>query len=170
MSIDFTTLLDQFEGVSMTAYLPVSATLAEAFPIQNGSRRVICTLNEGAMEFPCALVSKGDGDYFIFINKTIRNKLKLKLGQAVQVSLRSDESTYGLPMPEELGELLAQDDEGNALFHALTPGKQRSIIHLISVLKSTDKRLYKAIAILDYLKANDGKLDLIQLADALKKN
>lgn len=41
-------------------------------------------------------------------------------------------------MPEELEELLHQDEEGNRLFHALTPGKQRTLLYYIGAPKTAD--------------------------------
>ncbi len=112
---------------------------------------------------------KGDGGFFININKKIRDKLKLKVGMQVQASLRKDESKYGLPMPEELDELLKQDVEGDRLFHALTPGKQRNLLYIVGNAKKSDTRITRAIIVVEHLKANDGKIDFKMLNQALKE-
>ncbi len=121
-------------------------------------RRVICVLNE-RVEYQCAMLPRGDGTYLITVNKKIREQLKLKEGSRFNVSLRKDDSKYGLPMPEELAEVLAQDAEGNRLFHALTAGKMRTLLYIAGNVKSSDKRIERALAIVEHLKMNDGKID-----------
>jgi uncharacterized protein YdeI (YjbR/CyaY-like superfamily) len=110
----------------------------------------------------------GDGVFFININKKIRDQLKLKEGSSVIVVLKKDNSTYGLPFPEELKEVLNQDKEGNKLFHQLTPGKQRNIIYGVSQLKNTDGRIQRALIMIDHLKRNEGKIDFKKLFQELK--
>ena len=63
-------------------------------------------------------------------------------------------------MPEELEELLKQDLEADKYFHALTPGKQRSLLFLVGKPKSPAIRLNKALGVAEYLKSRQGKVDL----------
>jgi len=121
-------------------------------------RRVICVLNE-AIEYQCAMLPRGDGTYLITVNKKIRDQLKLKEGSRFNVSLSKDTSKYGLPMPEEFAEVLAQDVEGDNLFHALTAGKIRTLLYIAGNVKSSDKRIERALAIVEHLKINGGKID-----------
>jgi len=65
-------------------------------------------------------------------------------------------------------ELLLQDEDGNKVFHRLTPGKQRSLLHIIAKPKSENIRIKKAVAILEYLKSVNGKLDFKELNLAIK--
>lgn len=162
----FTTTLANFGTALWTFHILVPDEHAQPFLGEN-DRRVVCTLNN-SLEFQCALMPKGDGQYFININKKIREKLKLQLGSVVEVSLRKDESKYGLPMPAEFAELLAQDDEGNRLFQALTPGKQRSMLYIVGQPKTSDTRLKRAVVIVEHLKANSGKIDFKQLSLDMK--
>ncbi len=108
-------------------YLPVDAKYAEAFGFQGNSRRVVCTLNN-TETFPCTLMPMS-GSFFIVVNKKIRTRLGLEAGHKVTVDLVKDTSKYGLPMPEEFEEVLAQDDEGRKYFEALTDGK-KTLSHL----------------------------------------
>lgn len=125
---------------------------------EDDDRRVICVLNE-KVEYQCAMLPRGDGTYLITVNKKIRDQLKLTEGSRFSVSLRKDSSEYGLPMPEELAEVLAQDAEGNKLFHALTAGKIRTLLYIAGNVKSSDKRIDRALAIVEHLKVNGGKID-----------
>lgn len=133
------------------------------------NKRVVCTIN-GLPSFQCALTPDGSGEYFISVNKEIRKKLDTTPGHPLEVVLEKDKSTYGLPVPEEFEELLHQDPEGNQLFHALTPGKQRNLLYIIGKPKSSQKKLEKAIIVLDYLKSTGGLLDFKELNIAFKNS
>ena len=166
--MEFTTHLSKFSGDLWGFHIPVPEPVAQHF-LQEKNRRVVCTLNDQE-EFQCALMPKGDGTYFINVNKAIRKRLRLDLGSEVQVKLRKDESKYGLPMPEEFAELLAMDEEGDTYFHALTPGKQRTLLHIIGSPKTSDTRIRKAIVVVEFLKTNRGKLDFRALQQAFKES
>ena len=135
--------------------------IAQVF-LDEGSRRVVCTLN-GQITYQCALLSSGDGGFLITVNKKIQTQLGLRDQSRVQVSLEADRSAYGLPMPEEFAELLAQDAEGHRLFHALTSGKQRTLLYIIGQPKNSDARLSRALTIVEHLARNGGKIDYKQL-------
>lgn len=163
----FTATIDNFNTALWSFHLVVPAEYAQPF-LEGSGRRVICTLNS-QLEFQCALMPKGDGNFFININKQIRTKLKLQLGTTVEVALRKDESKYGLPMPEEFEELLQQDEAGNQLFHALTPGKQRNLLYIAGQPKTSEVRLKRAVVLVAHLKANQGKIDFKRLNLDLKE-
>lgn len=164
----FTSILEDFNTQLWSFHITVPEAVGKIF-VEGKDRRVVCTLN-GAESFQCALMPKGDGNFFININKKLRDKLKLKLGMQVEVSLKKDDSPYGLPMPEEFQELLQLDEEGDRLFHALTPGKQRNLLYIIGSAKSSEKRIARSLAIVDHLKAQGGKIDFKQLQQDLKAN
>ena len=134
--------------------------------IEGTDRRVSCRLND-TVEIHSALMASNEG-WFILMNDQLRKKLRLTLGSPISVSMEKDQSEYGMPMPEELDVLLQQDEEGNELFHALTPGKQRNLIYIVSKVKNTHSRLNKALAILEHLKERSGKLDFKLLNEKIK--
>lgn len=167
-NLHFTSTIEISTNKLWGAHFGVPALIARVFEPQDGSRRVVCVLNE-SVEYQCALLPKGDGSFLITVNKKIRDTLGLKAGSPVRVSLRKDESAYGLPMPEELAELLQQDEDGNRLFQALTPGKQRTLLYIIGSVKQSDKRLARSLAIVEHLKANGGKINYRLLNEDLRK-
>lgn len=121
-------------------------------------KRFTCTL-KGEHSFSCAFMPRGNGIYFILINAEVRKICHLQIGSKVHVNLEPDESKYGMPMPEEMEELLKIDDEANEYFHMLTKGKQRSLLYIIGKPKSSQIRINKAIVITEHLKRMNGKLD-----------
>ena len=166
--MEFTTHLESSnESALMWYYHIIVPTAIVNSLLENDNKRVICTLNESE-KIHAAIMPRGDGSYFIMINKALRKKLGLESGSELRVQLEVDNSKYGMPMPEELGALLEMDDEGSQYFHSLTAGKQRSLIYMVSKPKTSDTRLKKALVIVDYLKFTKGKLDYKELNQAFK--
>jgi hypothetical protein len=130
---------------------------------------VVCTLNH-TITFQAALMPLKGGDYFINVNKKTRDTLKLQEGSEVHVSLIKDESEYGLPVPEEFVELLKQDIEGSDRFHALTPGKQRTLLYIIAKPKASDLRIRNGMVILEHLKRTKGEIHYKELNLEMKQS
>ena len=91
-------------------------------------------------------------------------------GDEVTYNLEKDTSEFGLPVPEEFAELLKIDAEGNEIFMSLTPGKQRTLLYMVSTPKSIDLRIKRAICIIDHLKATNGKINYRQLNELIKNS
>jgi hypothetical protein len=132
-------------------------------------KRFICSLND-EVSFHCALLSMGNGLYFINVNKEIQKKLKVGFGAGVKVNLREDKSKYGIPLPEEMKELINQDDQVNQVFHSLSEGKQRSLLYVIGKPKTSKTRLKKAVLIARYLVSMNGNLDFRELNNYIKEH
>ena len=72
-------------------------------------------------------------------------------------------------MPEEFAELLRQDKPGSEFFHALTPGKQRTLLYIVGQKKDTHARIECGIIILEHLKATRGTIQYRKLNESMKK-
>lgn len=131
-------------------------------------KRVLCSI-DGNPHFHCALMPQGNGDFFINTNAQIRKKLKLELDDKIEVLLEKDTSKYGMPLPTELKTAWELDPEGHDVFHTLTIGKQRSLVYQIGKPKSSEIRIKKALAMLEYLKSVNGNLDYKELNEAYKQ-
>jgi hypothetical protein len=165
-TMEFTSVLQNFNTKLWSYHITVPAEFGAPF-IAGKDRRVLCTLNH-SISFQCALMPKGDGSFFININKKIRNELGLAEGQQVLVKLEKDESKYGLPMPEELKALLEVDETGNKYFHGLTPGKQRNLLYIVGTGKSEESRIQKAILVIEHINSQKGKIDFKLLYKELR--
>lgn len=159
------TIQKDSSSLNWNFFIPVTKEIAQHFIDKD--RRVICKVNDTA-PFHAALMPNGKGDFFINLNKERRKIIGTEIGEPIEVALEKDESKYGMPMPAEMEELLALDDEGSEYFHALTLGKQRSLLHLVGKPKNSDTRIKKAIVIVEYLKNSKGKLDFKELNQAFK--
>jgi uncharacterized protein YdeI (YjbR/CyaY-like superfamily) len=49
-------------------------------------------------------------------------------------------------------EVLASDPEADRVFHSLTEGNQRGLMYLVTQVKSSDKRIDRALKIADKIK------------------
>ncbi len=147
-------------------FLVISKAITAKFGFEGKFKRVVCTIN-GGESFQCALLPWGEM-FYIIVNKKKRDALGIVAGDTVDVLLEKDESKYGLPMPEELEEVLKQDTEGDRLFHELTQGKQRSLLYLLAQPKDIDVRIHQALLVVEHLKEN-GKIIDSKLNEELKR-
>jgi uncharacterized protein YdeI (YjbR/CyaY-like superfamily) len=70
----------------------------------------------------------------------------------VSVSLLPDDSEYGMEMAEEFEEVLNSDREAKERFQALKKGIQRYMLYYTLQVKASEKRLDRAIFLLNNLK------------------
>ncbi len=143
-------------------FLKIPALFARQLSAGGKKVRLVCTL-ASQVRFQCALMPYGDGDFYITLNKKNRTALGLKEGSRVETRLEPDQSRYGLDMPEELAEMLVQEPEGDRIFHQLTAGRQRSFIFWVSSARSPEKRLERALILVEKLQQYGVKLNGNQL-------
>lgn len=148
-------------------FLVIDPKIALQFPTDGKTRRVVCSIN-GGEPFQCAVMPWGE-IFYIIVNKGKRDALGIGVGDTVSVELVPDESKYGLPMPEDFREVLDQDPDGDRLFHALTPGKQRGILYYLGNIRDIDKRIHAGLIFIEHLKDNDGKIVNKLLLEELKR-
>lgn len=148
--VKYQTHISELEHFAGTHYLEVPQEIIQKL----GGKinlRVICTIND-SISFQTGLMALGLGSAYITVNNKRLKQLRVKLGDNVLVSLREDTSEYGMEMPEELNELLAQDSEGKDRFKKLPLSKQRYIINYVSQVKSSQLRIDRALLLIGNLK------------------
>ena len=149
-------------------HIKVPSKIANAL-LQERDRVVIrLTSIHSSETWQAGLLSMGNNQRYLLMSRERCKKLKLKLDDEVAIALSPDQSKYGIALPEEMEELLRQDEKGSTQFHSLTIGKQRSLLHIIGKPKNPSLRLQKAITVLEYLKKVGGKLDFKELNEALR--
>ena len=115
-------------------------------PKKKGTRLII-TIDD-SVSYSCGLNHLGDGNFFIIVAGKYVKKLHKNEGDPVSILLNEDPNQLGVPMPEVLEVLLAQDKELNMKFEKLTDGKKRSLIYYTTSVKDIDRQVQKAIAFL----------------------
>ncbi|MEL7160140.1 MAG: YdeI/OmpD-associated family protein [Bacteroidota bacterium] len=159
---------DMNYGAIYYTVLPVSAApLAEILAREKNATRVLVEIN-GQGKISSGLMPNGKGDFFITISKEVRKRFGIEEGDEVDLVIHPDESEYGMPVPEEMVELWAMDEEAYDVFHGLTPGKQRGLIYIIAKPKRAETRVKKAVQIHEYLKSTNGVLDYRELNEYIK--
>jgi len=157
MQIRFQGVLEKYENNLYNFHIKVPSHIVTELADQ-GVKRFLCSLKKGE-QFHASLIPAGEGAYFIKVNKELRTKNSISIGDEFIVEINEDASQYGMPLPDEMAELFIQDPEGDFYFHQLTPGKQRSLLYLVGKIKSPDKRIEKSVIILEHLRAQKGDLD-----------
>lgn len=165
----FLSRLKKFDRKTSKVYgwhIPIPYEIADAF-IEGTKRRIKCTFENGYEHFTGLMPFKHY--WYILVSTDIVSTLNLSEEQEITILLEKDNSQYGMSMPEELQVLLDQDETGFKHFDNLTPGKQRNLIYIVSKVKNTNKRLSKALAIVNHLNSQNGQLDFKLLAQKIKE-
>ncbi|HYG52773.1 MAG TPA: YdeI/OmpD-associated family protein [Flavobacteriales bacterium] len=115
------------------------------------SIRLICTVNK-KVSWQCGPMALGNGSAYVTISAKRMKELGVKPGDKIHVSLKKDESKYGMDVPVELAEVLKQDPEGKKRFNAMTMSKQRYVIQYVSTVKSSSLRVERALLLIGNLK------------------
>ena len=146
-SIKFKSVIFRLEYLLGVHYIEIPRRVMLNF----SGKRIICHVNN-ELSFQCGIVSLSNEKGYITVNNKRMKQLKLALGDAVSVRLEIDNSQYGMEVPSELTELLDQDKIGKKRFELLTPGIQRYIIYYVSQVKNSQKRIDRAILLIENLK------------------
>jgi hypothetical protein len=148
--------LDKFD--SGMHYIIVEENTVKPF-LEKGAKRAICTIE--TVDFHCAFMPKKEGSFFINIGSKICKQLNLKMGDEVSPTFREDTTEYQFEMPEEFTEVLYQDPDAFAIFEGLTDGNKRGLIYLVTMVKSSEKRIERALKIVEKLKMGVTKPQLM---------
>jgi hypothetical protein len=163
--IDFKGKLESFDFNHWSFHVPVPDEISSQF-LNKNNRRVLVSINHQGPWHMALMKAK---DYwYVLINQEIRKNFRLEMGDLLSISLEKDNSEFGHELPEEFQVLMDQDQEGNAYFRALTPGKQRGLVYIVTKVKNPESRMKKSLAIMHHLRLAKGKLDFKQLNEMIK--
>jgi hypothetical protein len=146
-----------FNSLGYGFYLPIPEEVYVEMIKVAPDKRVRCVFGDKE-ELYCAMLPK-DGSHYILLNKTLMKKMGWSIGDTISVLIEKQELKYGIPISAEMEEVLNSDYEGNEYFHALTPGAQRSLIHVINKYKNPQLRIDRSIIMLRHLVIRHGNLD-----------
>lgn len=163
--MEFLGKLDKFDFNHWHFHIPIPIDIANQMMDEQHRRVLIWIKNEGP--YHMALM-KSKEYWYVLVNQELRKNLELNEEINFPIKIARDHSEFGHDVPEELQVLLDQDEEGNFHFRKLTPGKQRSLIYLVTTVKNPDSRMKKSLAIIHHLKVAHGKLDFKQLNTWIK--
>lgn len=114
------------------------------------AKRAICTI--GRLEFHCALMKDKDQRHYVYISKEKMKTLGIRAGSLIKPKFRKDTSEINFDVPPEFIEVLRSDEKASEAFSKLTSGGKRSLVYLVQRMKTTEKRIEKALAIAEQIK------------------
>lgn len=161
MTRTFTSTLQRLDSEVWGLFFDIPKEVSNAF-LEAGIKRFVYTFDNGK-KIHRAMMPHGGGRYFLYVNKALMKELGYAIGSSAQIEMKEDKSKYGMPMPEELEEALLVYPDAKDYFNALTPGRQRNLIYMVSKPKRVETRVKKAIQIAEYLEHASGKLDFKEL-------
>lgn len=130
-------------------YLELPVEIADEMRAM-GYKRWMCTIQD-AVTWSCGLLPTGEGTWFIVLSKQKMRSVEARLGDWLNVDLVPDESKYGMPLPEDLAEMLADDPEFEKRFDAMLPGKRRNAIHQIASAKTPETAAKRIMKLMEFL-------------------
>lgn len=113
-------------------------------------RRIRCSIN-GTPPYPC-IFHKINGAFGLMVSKKRMHSNKWLHGELVDVKIYEEMSKYGMEMPEVWEEMMEQEEEVLHRFDALTPGRQRTILHYIGSAKRVETQIQRALLVSRNLK------------------
>lgn len=119
---------------------------------KGNNKRVVCTL-DGKLTLHAALMRTKEGLYYIMIAARYIKQLGLRVGATVEANIKIDDSELQFHVPEEFSEVFATDPEAGKIFNTLTDGNKRGLVALVNMVKSSDKKIDRALKIAEKLKA-----------------
>ncbi len=109
---------------------------------ESGRLRTLGKMN-GA-EFSLAIQGRKNGNGFFMVGSALRRAAKITTGDPVEIEFSLTDPDF-LELPEELKEVMEQDEEAGKIFFGMTVGMQRSLAHYVSSVKNTDSRIKRAL-------------------------
>ncbi|OSZ81268.1 hypothetical protein CAP36_08545 [Chitinophagaceae bacterium IBVUCB2] len=116
-----------------------------------GNKRVLCRIND-TIEIHAALMKTKEGMPYVMIGSKYLKKLKLKKGNVVKAEIKIDTSELQFNIPEEFAAVMDTDPKAKEIFNGLTDGNKRGLIALVNMVKSTDKKIERALKIAERIK------------------
>lgn len=166
METSFISKIESLNSKVYNRHFCVPEKIAEAY-LENEHSRIIASIN-GSLTLHAA-ITKNKGLYQVLLNKCNCNKLGVDIGDNIEVSIQPDTSKYGMPFPEELEACFDSDPIAFQHFEALSPGKQRNLIYIVSSIMKVQGRINKSLAICEHLVSYNGKIDFKALNETIKK-
>lgn len=137
-------------------YVAVSSSILDdlgKFEKGKFNQRVWIQINENVKDkWQGGIVALGDGEGYITVSQVRMKKFDIHFGEEVNVYLEKDESEFGMEVAPEFLAVLESDPEGKERFNQLKKGFQRYMLYYTIQVKSSDKRVARAIMLVNNLK------------------
>ncbi|HEX7069464.1 MAG TPA: YdeI/OmpD-associated family protein [Rhodothermales bacterium] len=123
-------------------YVPLPVDVADALSAA-GATRVRGTLN--GIPFRRAVQGRPDGERHLMFGRAFLRDAGAEQGDMVVVELWPDPDPNRVDLCEELRVALEHDPEAANRFHAMTPGRRRSMDYYVTSAKRPETRIKRAL-------------------------
>ena len=166
--IKFKASLEKFEEGLYKYHIKVSDSITETVSSWRKDKRVSISL-PNVPNFQAAIMQK-HGIHYIMLNQQRRKLIGKELGEEITCTLEKASNDIGISIAPEIQAAFDLDKKAEKYFKQLTPGKQRSLLHIIEKIKNSQLRIDRSLIIAEHLKQNLGKLDFKQLNASFKSS
>jgi len=133
----FRAKLSRFEGVGTWTYVNVPFDVEKLFG-KGGQVKVKGTVN--GIAFRNSLMPDGDGQHFLVVNKSIRDKAKVKVGDRVLVVVEPDAGPRGIEAPPDLAKALGRNKTAKMIWDDFAYSHKRAFVDWIVSAKRVETR------------------------------
>ncbi|MGD0783358.1 MAG: YdeI/OmpD-associated family protein [Candidatus Aminicenantales bacterium] len=143
---EFRAKLSRFEGVGTWMYVKVPFDVEKLFG-RGGQIRVKGAVNGAA--FRSSLMPDGDGQHFLVVNKSIRDKAKVKVGDRLTVVVEPDSGPRLIEAPPDLVKALGKNKAAKTAWDEFAYSHKKAYVDWIVAAKQAetrDRRIEKAVA------------------------
>lgn len=129
--------------------LDIPIAIGQSFR-EAGHKRLLCTLS--GHEIHLALNRRKEGTFFIRLGKKHLKAAGQEREGPIKVRLEPDTSTHQFAESEVLNEVLLSDPEAKEVWETFTAGRKRSFIAYVTMVKSMDLRIERALKVAERIK------------------
>lgn len=101
--------------------------------------------------FRCALNPRGGGQYFIVVNKELRDRIGREPGDSVRVVIEVDTSPVVIEVPPDLERALKGSPNARGFFERIAPSHKKAYVQWVTGAKraeTRERRVQKALRML----------------------
>jgi hypothetical protein len=156
----FDSFLDKTDGKFMSHFIPVPPEFLDKHKIKVRTR---INGNINGHDFNLAIQSMKNGIFYLSASRDFCRQTKLKPGDKMTIHFTIADKNE-LNVPEELLEVIEQDDHFKLHWNGFSIGVRRGLSHYVASAKSIDTRIKRAIEIMNkslkgelHIQKNSGK-------------
>ena len=144
----FRTILKRPNGIGTWHYVDTPIQAKKEFDTK-GKVRVSGKIN--GLPFYGTLIPRGNGEHYIVLDKSIRNRVKIKIGDELKMEIWKDSSKREVIIPDDLQIALSSKEGAQSFFRDLAYSNKKAYVDWINNAKkeeTREARISKAIGML----------------------
>jgi bifunctional DNA-binding transcriptional regulator/antitoxin component of YhaV-PrlF toxin-antitoxin module len=135
---EFRAKLSRFEGVGTWTFVKIPFDVEKYFG--KGGQVKVKAAVDGA-DFRSSLMPDGDGQHFLVVPKSVRDKAKVKVGDRVAVVVESDPGPRLIEAPPDLAKALGKNKTAKAVWDEFAYSHKKAYVDWIVAAKKAETRV-----------------------------